>query len=841
MYETPAGSLSCSVGAAEAPAEAEESEGDPVMHQPAKDPEIGLLEASRSRPAALRTLLVVLLVAGPMSAPLAHAVPVTGLVRRPDGTPAVGVNLDFIDADGVSLPLTGDVTDAAGAYTVDVPPGLYAVNHKVPAASGLAHEKIRGVEVVAPATNLPDVVLPWGYHVTGLVLDSAGFPVFDANTLWRDSATGEQWLTLSDHSDATGAYSVLIAAGTWDATYDPPPGAPMLPVTVTGIVVAGDTAQPDVILPDGLQVSGRVVDGAGSPVVDANTLFADPAGDTVRTVDDHTDPTGLFRTFVAPDTYSLQVWPPAGSGLLAAELPGQVITVDTVLPDIVLDAGSTVTGRVVDALGAPVFDVDTDWNLPTYTVLTPGDNTDSTGAYEVVVPDGTYLVDLDPAVGSRHAAASVPGQVVAGDTVLPDFVLDTAWFVTGRVVDSTGAPVVDANTLTRDAATLLTVRTIRDHSDTDGEFVLALPDGTYDIGFLPPAGSTLAAVRLHDVVVSGADLRLPDVVLPDGFLLSGVVVDTSGAPVAAVDLDVNDPITGVRLLTPGDKTDAAGAYATRVPAGTWQLQYEPPAPYLPQTFEDVVIGADTARPDVVLRRQFVLSGLVEDSGGRPVPGAEVRFEDPVTGFDLAPPVITNGSCAFSVPLIEGDVRLVTTPALDSGLAGDTRDLVLSSDMDLGAVVLQPLLETLTPPTGSLAGGDLLTLTGRELVAGMTVELGGSAAAVHVLSPTSAELTTALHPTGVVDLVATWPDGRTAVLPGAFEYVSLAEPADLRVRKDAGDVVLSWTQAPGTTRLLFSDPRPDGLDDASLQGSTTALEWRDAGAVAAPGLRCYLVE
>jgi hypothetical protein len=425
--------------------------------------------------------------------------------------------------------------------------------------------------------------------------------------------------------------------------------------------------------------------------------------------------------------------------------------------------------------------------------------------------------------------------------VVPDLVLDAAWLVTGRVVDEGGAPVFDVDTVTRDAATQEGVRTLDDHSDPAGAFLLVLPDGTYDVDFLPPAGDPHAAVRLQGVVVSGADRGLPDTVLPAGLLVEGRVVDGGGAPVAGVDLDVLDPSTGEPLPIPGDTTDAAGWYGVRVPAGTWDLVYQPPPPFLEVAFPGVTIAADTTRPDVVLARGFTLSGHVADAAGTPVAGATVAFRDPGTGAERAVPAATDGAGGFARLVPEGDVRVLTTPALDSGLAGDARDVTLAADEDLGTIALLPLLEGVTPGSGTVAGGDVLALSGRELVAGLAVDLGGAPAAVVVRSPTEAELTTGFHPAGVVDLTATWPDGRTAVLPAAFEYVSSAEPADIRLRRDGDDVVVSWSESPGTVRLLFASDRPDVFGPASERGTTTGLEWRDAGAAAAPGTLHYRVE
>jgi hypothetical protein len=81
-------------------------------------------------------------------------------VLDPSGFPAPDVNVDVRDAGtGFSLELNGDRSDAAGLFTVVVPPGSWNLSFHPPALSGWGLARVDGVAVSA-ATDLGDVMLP---------------------------------------------------------------------------------------------------------------------------------------------------------------------------------------------------------------------------------------------------------------------------------------------------------------------------------------------------------------------------------------------------------------------------------------------------------------------------------------------------------------------------------------------------------------------------------------------------------------------------------------------------------------------------------------------------------
>ena len=86
----------------------------------------------------------------------------------------------------------------------------------------------------------------------------------------------------------------------------------------------------------------------------------------------------------------------------------------------------------------------------------------------------------------------------------------------------------------------------------------------------------------------------------------------------------------------------------------------------------------------------------------------------------------------------------------------------------------PVLNSITPTSGSTAGGTTVSISGGNIQPGATVRFGGTAAtSVNVTSSSNLTLVTPAHAAGAVDVVLTNPDGQTSTLAGAFTYTTPA--------------------------------------------------------------------
>ena len=146
-------------------------------------------------------------------------------------------------------------------------------------------------------------------------------------------------------------------------------------------------------------------------------------------------------------------------------------------------------------------------------------------------------------------------------------------------------------------------------------------------------------------------------------------------------------------------------------------------------------------------------------------GAEVRFT--VSGTDVA---------ATNVVLVSSTRLTATAPAHLVGLATVTvrnpTDMLEGSGTDLYEYWATPTLTQATPPTGLLAGGTSVTLTGTGFRAGAQVRFGGTlGTAVTVVDPTTLTVTTLSRgTTGAVAVTVTNLDGQVATLANGFTYV-----------------------------------------------------------------------
>jgi hypothetical protein len=189
-------------------------------------------------------------------------------------------------------------------------------------------------------------------------------------------------------------------------------------------------ARLDVALTEGVLLRGRVTTPDGAPIVLAfvcvDTPF--PTGRICRETGDD----GIYEVATRPQTYVVSVYPPETSDAVAGFWPNaqpdwtkageiRVGSVGAAL-DIVVPRGVRLAGTVRDARGAPIEGATinvNDGGTPRWF-----GSTDLQGHYSVVVPPGTYTVDVFPpraspsisVVGQRITATTEAGY----DVVLPD-------------------------------------------------------------------------------------------------------------------------------------------------------------------------------------------------------------------------------------------------------------------------------------------------------------------------------------------------------------------------------------------------------------------------------------
>lgn len=163
----------------------------------------------------------------------------------------------------------------------------------------------------------------------------------------------------------------------------------------------------------------------------------------------------------------------------------------------------------------------------------------------------------------------------------------------------------------------------------------------------------------------------------------------------------------------------------------------------------------------------------------------------LTGSNFLPGAVVQ---LGGVPAFAVDVSSSTTitAVSNAGAAGVVDAKVINPDTQNSTLAAAftydgaPTLASLTPVSGSTAGGTTVTLTGSGFLAGASVVFGTTAATgVTVTSPTELTAVTPARPVGVVSVTVANTDNQSAELQRAFRFV--APPTLTAAAPTTGDV------------------------------------------------------
>jgi hypothetical protein len=154
-----------------------------------------------------------------------------------------------------------------------------------------------------------------------------------------------------------------------------------------------------------------------------------------------------------------------------------------------------------------------------------------------------------------------------------------------------------------------------------------------------------------------------------------------------------------------------------------------------------------------------------------------------TNFTGATGVTFGGTAATVFNVVNATTITCATPARSAGpvnvlvtTPGGTS--VASMQFTYAAPPPLPTLTSLTPATGSTAGGTIVTLTGTNFTGATGVTFGGTAATVfNVVNATTITCTTPARSAGSVNVLVTTPGG-TSVASALFTYVAPSSSATL---------------------------------------------------------------
>ena len=174
---------------------------------------------------------------------------------------------------------------------------------------------------------------------------------------------------------------------------------------------------------------------------------------------------------------------------------------------------------------------------------------------------------------------------------------------------------------------------------------------------------------------------------------------------------------------------------------------------------------------------------------------------------------------------------VTIPSLTPGVTytiylkavNSVGDSLASSSVNVVPVSGPPTVTSISPTSGTTAGGTSVTITGTNFISGATVTIGGSSCtSVVVVSSTSITCTTPSGTAGPRDVVVATAVSPNATLTGGFTYVAPpAAPAtpDLATASDSGS---------SSTDNITSDNTPTISVGSATDGNTVTVTATKAG-------------
>ncbi len=254
--------------------------------------------------------------------------------------------------------------------------------------------------------------------------------------------------------------------------------------------------------------------------------------------------------------------------------------------------------------------------------------------------------------------------------------------INGVVTDSNGLPIAGAT---------VQVQGLGDFSTSlTGSFSITLPRGTYNIQIFEDLNG-LAPVILAHVVVNGT-LNLGTIAMNDGFDVSGTVTGPSGVIING-DIDVFDVETGIKLDTPGDKTDLLGQFTLALPARLLRIRAEPVAGQIlvAQSIVTTVTGTASVGT-IALPAGHLLTGTVRDSQTNlPLAGVDIDVDDFGSGQRIETPGDdTDALGNFSVIVPAGNFNVGIGAAPGQAYVGRRLEYVtVAGPTSMGNVTLSP--------------------------------------------------------------------------------------------------------------------------------------------------------
>lgn len=313
---------------------------------------------------------------------------------------------------------------------------------------------------------------------------------------------------------------------------------------------------------------------------------------------------------------------------------------------------------------------------PAFDAPTTCVRTAESGSFAIPAPRGFHKLEVLAPSGSHYLGGWYPDRDRSREATLLDLRtseradlvvrLGIGRRVQGRVLGPGGRPIGDAQACagpTETPAEWICART-----DAQGRYVVVVPDGDYQVFFVPPEDTRLIPrwwrngdqVLAAETLTVQSDLTGIDVSVVEGHLIHGRLTSTSGKPVEHTLVCVDTRFPTGRVCRP---TNENGDYSVAVRTGSFQLQFRTsPASGVvgawyggdadPRSARLVFVGGDV-RVDATLRSGRILWGRVYGEDGVPLESTNLSVYDASAACCV---YVTGGATAAS-----GDYGIVVPP------------------------------------------------------------------------------------------------------------------------------------------------------------------------------------
>jgi 5-hydroxyisourate hydrolase-like protein (transthyretin family) len=522
------------------------------------------------------------------------------------GAPMAGVDVEAFDPNEINES-EGTTTASDGTYTITgLATGSYDVvflpdNTLLPADNSVYqfyNAKTDEQTATPVSATVGDVTtginaaLATGAIVSGKVTDAGGNPIKGA-TVQVEDASGSNPLdavgfdeddSFSATTAADGTYSIKgLPTGTYVVDVDGPGGKDYAPqyyngqqtlstATEISATEGATTANINVALPTGGQISGTVTDGtSGQPMENVGVTVYDSGDDYVESTDTAANGTYTLTGLVTSGSYVVQFSPPGSSGDAGEFYTGKE-SVETGSPvsvtegattaniNAALPKGAILSGAVTyGPTGGPLAGVDVSiydsaGNLVESTFTQP----DGTWSQPNLLA-GTYKVGFSTSVNLAFQYYNAVGTIAAANVV-------TA--TAGQTTGSLNAVLAPGGTMTgtvTDAVTKAVVPGVEvELLDAKGDFLNStstLPNGSYTMTGIPSGTYYVEFVPNGTYATNYQNQYYGGVAVLNGSKTVGITAGQTTSNINAALVVVTTPSTTTTIVTakPGPPTISGGS------------------------------------------------------------------------------------------------------------------------------------------------------------------------------------------------------------------------------------------------------------------------------------------